>query len=352
MVSFAGGLPTPESFPPLGTRGVPRRFLQYGPSEGEPELRRFIARDLRRRGLDCGPGQVLVLSGSQQGIDLAAKLFIDPGSVVAVESPTYLAALQVFRFFGAAFQNADMDRGGLGPRKPVLSYINPTFQNPTGRCLPLEERRALALECDRRGVPLFEDDPYRDLAFGPCDRTPVASLLRKADWIYQGSYSKTLAPGLRIGYLAASPNLVRPLTRLKQAADLHTNRISQWIVLQRLRDGGWEKRAGKLAGIYRGRRDAFADSLDRHFRGMADWSVPEGGLFFWLRLKKRLDTRRLFPLALEKGVTFMPGEHFFAERRPPAGYLRLNFSHASPAESERGLSRLAGLVGSFNPSGP
>ena len=350
MVSFAGGLPAPDSFPAFGTGRIPSRFLQYGPSEGEGELRRFIARDLRRRGLDCGPSQVQVLSGSQQGIDLAAKLFMDPGSVVAVESPTYLAALQVFRFFGASFQRLDPIRGTLGPLKPVLSYISPTFQNPTGRCLSLGERKALARECDRRGVPLFEDDPYRDLAFGPCDRTPVASLLRRAEWIYQGSYSKTLAPGLRIGYLAASPNLVRPLTRLKQAADLHTNRISQWFVLQQLRGGGWEKRMGKLAAGYRLRRDDFAAILDRHFKGLADWSVPVGGLFFWLRLKKRLDTRRLFPLALEQGVAFMPGEHFFMGSQPPTGYLRLNFSHASPADAERGLTRLAGMVGGFSPS--
>jgi 2-aminoadipate transaminase len=347
MVSFAGGLPYARTFPSLRPGKVPARYLQYGPTEGEAELRSRLARNLRSLGLDCGADQVLVLSGSQQGIDLAAKLFIDPGSRVGVQSPTYLAALQVFRFFGARFVILDDAEPGAGLGRPVLLYLNPTFQNPTGKCLSLEERRRIARECDKRGIPLFEDDPYRDLAYGPCERTPICSMVKKAPWIYQGSFSKILAPGLRIGFLAASQGLFTPLNRLKQAADLHTNRLSQWLVLDYLRNPGRKARLARLASNYLRKRNAFAGSLEKYFSGIATWSIPCGGLFFWLALKKRMDTRILFQRALEKGVAFMPGESFFAEATPPKGFIRLNFSHSSEGEADKGLSRLAGLIRDF-----
>ena len=343
-ISFAGGLPDAATFPKINSGKIPSRYLQYGPTEGEPELRKHLARELNRLGFDCGPDQVLVLSGSQQGIDLAAKLFIDPETVVALESPTYLAALQVFRFFGAKFKILETCRSlGKGP-PPRFIYLNPTFQNPTGRCLSLDERRHIARECDLRRITVFEDDPYRDLAYSPCDRTPVCSLLRKSEWIYQGSFSKTLAPGLRIGFLAASRRLFPYLSRLKQAADLHTNRVSQWFVLEQLRDKGRPQRMSRLVQSYRRKRDFFAKSLDKHFSGLASWSVPQGGLFFWLVLKRPLDTRVLFRQALAKGVAFMPGEAFFVEKPAPHGFMRLNFSHASRKEMDGGLGLLASLL--------
>ncbi len=344
LVSFAGGLPSPRTFPLLGAGKIPGRYLQYGPTEGEAGLRDLLARELRAQGLDCGAQQVLVLSGSQQGIDLAAKLFIDRGTRVAVESPTYLAALQVFRFFGARFTPLDPNEPDLGREKPALVYLNPTFQNPTGRCLSHSQRRAVARECDKRGVTLLEDDPYRELAYGPCDRAPIASFVRKTDWIYQGSFSKTFAPGLRLGYLASSKRLVPYLHRLKQAADLHSNRLSQWLAMDFLRTAGRKSRGEKLASCYRRKRDAFVKALEEHFGELADWTVPNGGLFFWLSLKRKLDTRTLFNKALARGVAFMPGEHFFAQTPPPLGFLRLNFSHATGPEVDRGLSLLAGLI--------
>ena len=343
-ISFAGGLPDSSTFPGFPAAKIPSRYLQYGPTEGEPELRAALARELDRLGLDCGADHVLVLSGSQQGIDLMAKLFLDPGSVVALESPTYLAALQVFRFFGAKFKVLN-SIGSLGKDPlPSLVYLNPTFQNPTGRCLSLAERRQIARECDKRNIPVFEDDPYRDLAYGPCDRTPVCSLLKKTEWVYQGSFSKTLAPGLRIGFLASSRKLFPYLSRLKQAADLHTNRVSQWFVLVQLRDKGNKARMARLVQSYRLKRDHFAAVLEKQFSGMASWSVPEGGLFFWLALKRPLDTRILFRQALRKGVAFMPGEAFFVEDPAPHGFMRLNFSHASADEVDKGLGILASLI--------
>jgi DNA-binding transcriptional MocR family regulator len=347
MISFAGGLPAVESFPELSLVDMPRAHLQYGPSEGEPELRQAIAAELQARGLACSPEQVLVLSGSQQGIDLVAKLFIDAGSSVAVESPTALAALQVFRFFGANFLPFDPVRPGAdwaAAARPAFLYAIPTFQNPTGRCYSAAERASLRQFCDDKDLPLFEDDPYRDLAYDDCDRTPVCAGLARAPWIYQGSFSKSLAPGLRLGFLAASPQLIPYLTRLKQAADLHSNRISQWLVLQSLRDTArFERIAGVVAG-YRRKRDYFATALQAHFAELGTWQVPAGGLFFWLKLRQRIDTRALLPEAIRRGVAFMPGEPFYPEPSAACGALRLNFSHASEKQTGRGLAILAELM--------
>lgn len=347
MISFAGGLPSPESFPALDLGRVPPQWLQYGPTEGEPALRERIAGELAALGLSCTPEQVLILSGSQQGIDLVAKLFIDPGTLVAVESPTYLAALQVFRFQGARFATITAGQANPWPPsapRPAFAYVIPTFQNPTGRCYTAAERNSFARACDDQGVVVFEDDPYRDLAYDACNRTPLCARLKKAPWIYQGSFSKNLAPGLRLGYLAASAELMPHLIRLKQAADLHSNRISQWIVLQQLSDPARQERLVRIVAGYRRKRDAFAQSLERHFGDLASWETPAGGLFFWLTLKRTVDTRTLLPMALERGVAFMPGEHFHPDMENGHGTLRLNFSHASAAEAERGLAILAELL--------
>ena len=347
MVSFAGGLPSVDSFPQFSLQDMPVDTLQYGPSEGEWALREQIAQELATQGLSCTPEQVLVLSGSQQGIDLVAKLFIDQGTSVAVESPTYLAALQVFRFFGARFTPYDAQAVNAQQwlqEKPAFAYAIPTFQNPTGRCLSSQARDALASACDEANVPLFEDDPYRDLVYDDCDRSPLCARLRKAPWIYQGSFSKSLAPGLRLGYLVASPEFLPYLTRLKQAADLHSNRMSQWLVLQQLRDPQRHERLRALAQTYRQRRDAFDAALKRHLGSLASWQLPAGGLFFWLTLHQKLDTRLLLAEAIEAGVAFMPGEPFMPIETQGTGQIRLNFSHASEAQAERGLATLANLI--------
>jgi DNA-binding transcriptional MocR family regulator len=348
MISFAGGLPAAETFPALRLDTMPREWMQYGHSEGDWVLRAQIAGELAASGLDCAPEQVLVLSGSQQGIDLVAKLFVDEGTALAVESPTYLAALQVFRFFGARFQalctdgryGADWATAG----SPRLAYTIPTFQNPTGRCLSAAERADLARACDEWNVPLFEDDPYRELAYDACERTPVCARLQRAPWIYQGSFSKSLAPGLRLGFLAASTPLVPLLTRLKQAADLHSSRISQWLVLEQLRDPARPQRRAQLVATYRAKRDHFAACLGHYLGDFAQWETPPGGLFFWLRLPRALDTRRLLTEALAQGVAFMPGEPFFPQAPQTCGALRLNFSHADAEQVQRGLQILAGLL--------
>ena len=346
MVSFAGGLPSPDSFLPCNLGNLPTECLQYGASEGDAPLRAQIAVDMQAIGLPCDPSQVLVLSGSQQGIDLVAKLFIDAGSLVALESPTYLAALQVFRFFGARFTSLDSMHGAAPEQRqlPALAYTIPTFQNPSGYCMTAAERDALAKACDRLGTVLFEDDPYRDLVYEACERRPVCARLRSASWVYQGSFSKSLAPGLRLGYLVASPDLIPYLTRLKQAADLHSNRVSQWWVLRQLQDPAHAARLQTLAQAYRAKRDAFAHCLDHHFKDLATWQIPQGGLFFWLTLRRTIDTRTLLPRALQSKVAFMPGEAFMPHATTGTGQLRLNFSHANVDQTQLGLARLADLV--------
>lgn len=338
MISFAGGLPANEALP--GWSGtVAGDALQYGPTEGDPDLRAAVSDQLRGIGVDAPPERVMILAGSQQGIDLVAKLFVDRGTPVAVESPTYLAALQVFRLYGARFVELEPVKGVVEGR---LAYVVPTFANPTGRCAGDAERQMLARECRDSRTVLFEDDPYRDLAYDTCDRTPVAAHMDGGSWVYQGSFSKTFAPGLRLGFLAASGDLFERLAMLKQAADLHSSRLSQRIMLEAITEPGWAGRLDGLTALYRGRRDAFADALDSHLGDLADWDTPPGGLFFWLRLHEATDTRLLLEESLASGVAFMPGEEFFPNE-PQLGTIRLNFTHAGDA-ADRGLEILAGLL--------
>jgi len=349
VISFAGGLPAAASFPEADWSTLPSYVKQYGMSEGEPELREAIAAEARSKGIRCDANQVLVLSGSQQGLDLVSKLFIDPESSVLVESPTYLAALQSFRLFQAKCQGVPLKGPGLDleqfetqvrDHKPRFAYLIPSFQNPSGTCYSVEARQEVAAMLDKYGLPLIEDEPYCELDYDGVDKPPICSLVQRAPWVFQGSFSKILMPGLRVGYLIAHPSLITHLVRLKQAADLHTNRPGQWLALEYMRSAEKPARLARLQAFYRERRDAFAAALESEFSDLADWQVPSGGLFFWLKLKQVRDTRPLLQPALAAGVAFMPGEAFFAEDEPPHGYLRLNFSHTEPELMVEGLRRL------------
>lgn len=336
MVSFAGGLPATRMLPEWsGT--LAQDAMQYGPSEGDADLRAVVADRLRDMGVDAPPERVLILSGSQQGIDLVAKLVIDRGTPTAVEFPTYLAALQVFRLYGARF----VDVAAAADAR--LAYVVPTFGNPTGRCASTAERDALARTCLASGTVVFEDDPYRELAYEAVDRRPVVARMSGGSWIYQGSFSKTFAPGLRLGFLAASEDLFAPLLMLKQAVDLHSSRLSQRIVHDAITAPDWPARLSALTDFYRSRRDCFGRRLHRHFGDLAAWEEPSGGLFFWLRLNREIDTRTLLDEAISRDVAFMPGEAFYPAA-PELGTMRLNFSHADADDADRGLAVLADLI--------
>ncbi|MDD5037263.1 MAG: PLP-dependent aminotransferase family protein [Methylococcaceae bacterium] len=353
VISFAGGLPASELMPSLNLDELADDYRQYGPSEGEPALRHLIARQLCALGMACNADTVLVTSGSQQGIDLVAKLFIDEDTPVLLEAPTYLATIQTFGVYGAKFHSLALRSGGVDPEelrqaialhRPAFVYLIPTFQNPSGYCYTDEVRRAIAQVLDETGVPLVEDDPYRDLAYEPVERTSICAYLQRAPWVYLGSFSKITAPGLRVGYLASSPSLFRWLVSLKQSSDLHTQRIGQAWLARFLDSPEFETH---LAGMIRGytdRRDAMQLALRSHFQGLAEWQIPAGGLFFWLRLSHECDTLAALQAALARDVAFMPGDPFFpaADQRYPA--LRLNFSHAGPDEIGRGIALLADIL--------
>jgi len=353
VMSFAGGLPAEAMLPKVEWSEMPLALGQYGMSEGEPALREALAAQARALGLECTASQVLVVSGSQQTLDLAAKLYIDKGTEILLEAPTYLAALQIFQLFGADCLTVPQEADGpnlaqlrsrLEQHRPAFIYLIPTFQNPSAVRYSEAKRAAVAALLDEFGVTLIEDEPYRELTFDGGSAKPIAGRLQKASWIYTGTVSKTLLPGLRVGYLIASPDLFLHLLKLKQSADLHTNRIGQWQALQWIGSEKYQQHLSDLRGFYRQRRDAFQAALETHFSDLANWNMPQGGLFFWLTLKQPLDTRTLLNEALANDVAFMPGEPFFPEPDKNLGHLRLNFSHIDPARLDEGLKRLAAVV--------
>lgn len=346
IIGLAGGLPAPEtmSIPPMPSGG----WQQYGESEGDMPLRIEVSRLLEARGLACPPERILITTGSQQGLDLSAKLLIDEGTAVACEAPTYLAALQVFRLFGADLRGVDSGMEGPSPEAietafrrdvPRIFYAMPLFSNPVGGIWEEPSRQKLASLCDRHGTVLLEDDPYRETARGR-HPPPLVASLRDAPWIHLGSFSKSLLPGIRLGYLAASPELFGHLVRLKQAADLHSARLSQAIAWADLVASGRAQRIARMQEIYRIRRDAFARSLGQELPS-ARWELPRGGMFFWARLPG-VDTMALLEPCMQAGVAFLPG----AQCLPEGGvsdWMRLNFSGCDPERAADGLRRIAAV---------
>ena len=354
ITSFAGGLPHADAFPTLDLSDLPDSIRQYGPTDGEPQLREKVAAYMQKQGLSCQADQVLVTSGSQQGIDLISKLFIDLHTPVLVESPSYLAALQSFSFFGARFCTVSLNEEGIDPDalraqiikdKPAFVYLIPTFQNPSGRCYSRAVREAVARVIDETGVILVEDDPYGELMFDTVDRTPIVSLLTRSAWLLLGTNSKTGIPGFRIGHIVGSKHLIELLIKIKESSDLHTNRIGQWWFGQFLDTPEYHAHLLRLRTFYKARRDHFQTILQQHFTDLADWQLPRGGLFFWLTLKKHCDTMALLEKTLTQNVAFLPGNPFFpiaSEDNPSC--MRLNFSHASIERVEPGLAIIAQAI--------
>lgn len=352
VISFAGGLPAAGLMPELPLAAVADPALyQYGTSEGEPAFREAVAEWVSETGLKVQASQVLALAGSQQGLDFAAKLFIDEGTPMVTEAPTYVAALQVFELFGADLHTVPLTAEGpdlallektLDRHRPRCIYLIPCFQNPSGACYAEETRAAIAELLDHYAVTLIEDEPYRSLSLqAERPMTPISSLLRRANWLYLGSFSKILWPGWRLGYLAASPALMPHLVRLKQAADLHTQRPGQLAVAHWLKSAERGRDLERLKNGYRIRRDAMQAALERHFGDIADWEEPQGGLFFWLRLRGLQARRAELDRALERNVAFMPGEAFYPAQATGQTTMRLNYSRSTPEEMETGLAILS-----------
>jgi 2-aminoadipate transaminase len=358
VISFAGGLPAPELFDLDGIRAAfdavlstdaGRRHLQYAPTEGNRELRALVAERFTGRGLPTTADELLVTTGSQQALTLIATALLDPGAVVAVEEPTYLAALQCFQLAGARVVPVRSDDDGIDPaaladvlvrERPTLLYLVPTFANPTGRTLPLERRSAIAGLAAQHGVWLVEDDPYGELRYRG---TPVPALAAQPGAedrvLHLGSFSKTASPGMRLGWLRAPAGLMRPLTVAKQAADLHTSTIDQAAAAAWLGVVDLDAHVARLCAAYAERRDAMVAALPGALPAGSTWSDPDGGMFVWARLPGGVDTAELLRAALRHDVAFVPGAPFHAGT-PDRATLRLSFTTNTPAQIAEGMSRL------------
>lgn len=356
IVSLAGGLPAAEGFPVEAMREAsarvladnPKEALQYAASEGFGPLREWVAAQLATQGLKADADQVLITTGSQQGLDLAGKVLLDPGSTVAVESPTYLGALQAFAPYEPEFLAVDCDDQGPVPaalkaaKGARFLYMLPNFQNPSGRCMGAARRDALMAECLRLGLPVVEDNPYGDLWF---DQPPAAPLAAHApdEVLYLGSFSKVLAPGLRLGYLVAPKLLYPKLLQAKQAADLHTPGFNQRVVHEVIKHGFLDQHVPTIRARYKAQRDAMRAALERHLPAGCQWQVPEGGMFFWVTLPEGFDTLALLPKAVDAGVAYVPGAAFYASE-PRMNTLRLSFVTVAPALIEQGIAALGQVL--------
>jgi 2-aminoadipate transaminase len=356
VISFAGGLPAPELFDAAGLReayaavladGRAGRSLQYSTTEGDPELRAAIAARLTARGLPTAAREVLITSGSQQALTLAAAVLIEPGDRVLVEEPSYLAALQAFALAGAVVVPVACDGDGLDPDAVALAaaehgarvlYTIPTFHNPTGRTLPLERRRALAAVAERCRLWLIEDDPYGELRYRG-EPLPSLATLAEDRTLALSTLSKVAAPGLRIGWVRAPEALRRSLVVAKQAADLHSSTVDQAAAAQWLAEVDLDAHLGRLRAEYGRRRDALLDGLAEALPGGSTHNHPEGGMFVWARLPDGWDAEPLLRRALARDVAFVPGYPFFAGE-PDRATLRFSFTTHGAGEIATGLARL------------
>jgi len=368
MISFAGGLPAPEVFPVERVEEACRKVLrerggsalQYSATEGYAPLRDMIARHMARYGILAKAENVMITSGSQQALDLIGKLLINSGDRVLVEAPTYLGALQAFNAYGAHYLSVPVDHDGLRTDLleaclrlgPKFMYILPNFQNPAGVTLSEGRREELILLADRYGIPIIEDDPYGQLRYEGEHLTPLVVLDRKnlrrdngfslGNVIYLSTFSKTLAPGLRLGWIVAPVDVISKLVQLKQGTDLHTSTFTQCVAYEVASGGSLDQHVKEVRKVYRERRDAMLEALAEFFPPEVTWTHPQGGLFLWVSLPEGMDSQTLFRAALAENVAFVPGDSFYAENGlESTRHLRLNFSYCEPERIREGIRRLS-----------
>jgi 2-aminoadipate transaminase len=360
VLSLAGGLPSAKTFPVEAMReasakvlaDTPSEALQYAASEGFGPLREWVAAHLGAQGMKLNAGQVLITTGSQQGLDLAGKVLIDSGSAVAVETPTYLGALQAFSPFEPHFASVASDANGPLPEAIAalphdapgtrFMYVLPNFQNPTGRVMGAARRQAVIAAAQAARVPLLEDNPYGDLWFDTPPPPPLATHWPEGV-IYMGSFSKVLAPGLRLGYVVAPADVYPKLLQAKQAADLHTPGFNQRMVFEVIKNGFLEQHVPSIRALYKGQRDAMAQALREHMPAGCEWIEPQGGMFFWLRLPVGCHALALLEKAVAAGVAYVPGEAFYAHA-PDVRSLRLSFVTLAPEEIHRAVAILGSVL--------
>jgi 2-aminoadipate transaminase len=364
VISLAGAVPAPDLYPierfaqamDRVLRQHGRSLLQYSPTEGHPAFREALAEWAAGRGIAASPANVLVLSGSQQGLDLIARALIEPGTPVVVEVPSYLGALSVFRAAGARLLGVPIDEEGmridalervLARHRPQLIYTLPTFQNPSGRVMGHERRQALLALAQRYQVPILEDDPYGELYYGPPPPPPIKAYDRQGHVIYLSTFSKVLLPGIRLGWLVAPRPVVDRLAAIKQHADLHSNTPAQWAVAEFIRQGWLDAHLATLRRVYPRRRQAMLSALHTHVAERMGWNEPAGGFHLWCHLADGLRSRDLLAEAARWRVAFVVGEAFHADGGGQHA-LRLTFSYHDEETIREGVRRLgealAGLV--------
>lgn len=353
MISLAGGLPAETSFPVDALRAACAEVLttqahgalQYGPSEGIAPLREWVAAQLRAQGVAATTDEVLITSGSQQGLDLVGRVLIDPGSTVLVERPTYLGALQAFSPY--APQCVDLEQDAEGPLPALdasarMVYLQPNFRNPTGQTMSAARRAQWAQALHGSPIALVEDNPYGELWFDGPPPAPLAAQL-PGQSIVLGTFSKVLSPGLRLGYVHGPRHVIARMTLARQAADLQTSSLTQRLVLKVLEDGLLDAQLPRIRALYRAQRDAMLSALSRHMPEGVHWDVPQGGMFLWLRLPEGADATALLPLALQRQVAYVPGTAFYATAPAPRNTLRLSYATATPQQIDTAIARLGEL---------
>jgi 2-aminoadipate transaminase len=369
VISFAGGLPAPEVFPiekfkeaaDIVLSEMGESALQYGTTEGYLPLREMIARNASKYGIQISADNVLITSGSQQALDLLGRIFINRGDRVLVESPTYLGAIQAWNAYGVKYVTIPFDKDGM--RTDLLEsrlrtgikfiYVLPNFQNPTGVTLTRERRKELVDLANDYGVPIVEDDPYGQLRYEGEHIPPVVVLdnemrakevtMYSGNVIYTSTFSKILAPGLRLAWVVAPSEVILKLVQAKQGADLHTSTLNQYIAYQVANSEWMKSHISLIRKTYRERRDVMIEALTQYMPEGVHWTKPEGGLFLWVILPKSIDTKAIFPKAVEAKVAFVPGSPF----HPMGGgenTMRLNFSNTKPELIMEGINRLAKVI--------
>ena len=360
ILSMAGGLPSADTFPVDALKAAcdkvltenAREALQYAASEGFAPLREWVAGRVESLGMKVSPDQVLITTGSQQGLDLVGKILCDAGAPVAVETPTYLGALQAFAPYEPIFTSLDSDGEGVDPaalaRLPHdapgtrFAYLLPNYQNPTGRVMSAARRNAVVAAARAAKVPLVEDNPYGDLWFDDAPPPSLSSMWPEGS-LYLGSFSKVLTPGFRLGYVIAPPELYPKLLQAKQAADLHTPGFNQRVVYEVVKNGFLDQHVPKIRALYKANRDAMAEGLKAHLPPGCEWQQPEGGMFFWIRLPAGLDAMALLPKAVDAGIAFVPGAAFYAHAPDPRT-MRLSFVTLTPPLITEGVAILGRVL--------
>jgi 2-aminoadipate transaminase len=360
IISFAGGLPNPAFFPVREIERAAvkvmkqngRQLLQYGETEGYRPLREYIAaRYDTKYGLTVRPDEILITNGSQQGLDLIGKVFLNPDDHVLVERPTYLGAIQAFSVYGPQFVTVGIENDGvncsqlsdtLNKKNIKLFYGVPNFQNPTGISYSLAKRKSLG-EIMKGSPTLFiEDDPYGEIRFSGDHLSPVKSFLPEQT-ILLGSFSKTISPGMRMGWIVASEEIIQKLLVAKQAADLHSNNLSQRVICQYVLDNDFNEHISKITNAYKKQHDWMQEAINTYFPSGVKATRPEGGMFLWITLGDRTDTMELFNRSIKENVAFVPGSSFYAGN-DCHNTMRLNFSNSDEQKIENGIKILGRIL--------